>query len=172
MRRLFSMEGGNDLTDLILALRKECLTEEFIMRLGAVSCVLPPENPTVLYEMSAGDMTRLIRAVEASGQYRDVVVLLGDYLQGTRDLFRLCERVICLTDQTPACALAREELMDFYRSCGGEIRKWKEYLFCMPEITGTGPHLIYDWEQGTLGEMIRTSDLLQTGGTERSHAEG
>jgi hypothetical protein len=138
-----------------------CLTEEYTVQLGSVTCVLPPGNPTVLYEMSAEDTGRLIQAAEASGQYRNIVVLLGDYLQGTRDLFRLSEKVICLSEQAPVSALVREELLAFYRSCGGDTGKWKDYLFRMPEITGTGPHLIYDWEQGALGTMIRTSDLLE-----------
>ncbi|MCD8218413.1 MAG: hypothetical protein LUD01_10355, partial [Clostridiales bacterium] len=79
MDRVFLLEEGTDLADLLMVLREHGAAgmDASVRRMAEIDYVLPPVNPMILHEVREEDITRLIRAAEQSASYRYVVVMLG-----------------------------------------------------------------------------------------------
>ena len=157
MNRLLSLEPpGKDLTDLILEGRKkESAIDGFIGRIGEVSYIPPAENPTVLYEITPEDVRSLVNMLEKSGRFSAAVVMLSDMIPGSTQLFDIGSRIYCLRGQELPHLLQKDELYQFYTRSGGRGEKWEDVVCHPQKMTAPGPHLIYEWLQGEMGNLVR-----------------
>ncbi len=159
MAELFLLERGTDLSDLVSALRKDeqvCL-EAFVRQIEQIDYIMPPSNPSILHELLESDVARLIRTVEGQEEYRYVIVALGTTCCGCEQFFRRAKRIFHLTKKETFRECSQREWLDFISLCLGSQRIPVERVY-LPQITAgsSGIHLIRAWQEGGLGQLVRS----------------
>ncbi len=158
-RGLLRTPEGATLSELLLALRKGTtpFLEGYVHRLAQFDCLLPPENPTVLYELTPEDVAALIATLRHSGRYSRFVLALGTPVCGSPLLVRQAGRLLHLTEEEGPAAHSR--------------REWEEFLSLCRE--GEGPEVepvalpslrwdfadeggVEEWQESTFGRFVRS----------------
>ncbi|MCD8149189.1 MAG: hypothetical protein LUE92_06440 [Clostridiales bacterium] len=172
MERVFLLEEGTDLADLLMALRESGIAglDASVRRMAEMDYVLPPVNPMILHEIREEDITRLIQAAEQSASYRYVVVMVGTSCCGIEQFFRRAYRVFHLTGRGGLAECSRQEWQRFIRLCLGERQVPVEQIV-LPDVKmeTCGEHLIHEWTEGELGQIARK--YLAGDGMNRPEAE-
>lgn len=158
MERVFLLDEGTDLTDLLMELRENGAPglDTSVRRMSEMDYVLPPVNPMILHEIREEDITRLIQAVEQRASYQYVVAVLGTSCCGIEQIFRMAFRIFHLTGRDGLAECSRQEWQRFIRLCLRERQIPVEQIVLPDvEMEACGEHLIHEWIEGELGRIVR-----------------
>ncbi len=159
-RKLFELESGPDLSDLILELRqdRECVLNDYVRELAGVDLILPPQNPMVYPELTSDDLQMLLTLVNQSGLYTQAAVLAGPMLPVLPDLCAQARSMLCVYLKDGAGNCVRDEWYDFFRKAGNRTENWRELAVPperLPDCSGRGSHVAEEWIHGLPGRQIQ-----------------
>lgn len=157
MEELFLMGEGTDLSDFVLELRSDKIVsvDAFTRRLEKINCILPPENPMVLHEMRRKDMEMTLEIIRNETQYEYVVVMMGCTCCGCELLFQQASAVFHLTREGETFKESQQAWLGMIRKClDGQTISVMQLRLPMVQADSQGAHLIYEWAEGPLGQLI------------------
>lgn len=153
---LLHLEQNEDLSDLILALRRDANTflGGYTGRLEKMDYICPTGNPQILYELDESDVKRLLECIQHQN-YAAVVIALGTIMCGCEEIFSTACQVLLLKEDGLIETCAANEWRELIRKCIGdkavniqEITPQKLY----GDVTGS--QLLYEWMESETGFML------------------
>lgn len=163
IRELLLLEEGHDFADLVLGLRSdpEMGIEHYVGQIEGLDFILPSLNPMHLYEVTDTDMDIFLRSIRKKCEYKYVVFLAENCLQGTDRILRGCSHVFLLKNEDAFGTVCANGFRTFYKMCMdgmhqdrlSEIASQRVYAGTPPNIQ-CGRHLVWEWEKAMNGQVI------------------
>jgi hypothetical protein len=116
-RELFGAEGACDMSDIILHLRANDLTNEIFMmsvyEVEGVSYIPPFANPGNLHELELGDLQALLEFIDTNTHYETIIFDFGEGFANFDRMLGVCGLLYCPTRRGY-----------YYECCTNEFRNY------------------------------------------------
>lgn len=161
IKELFEIPETTVMEQLVLQLRKNIpqadRTERYTFRLGDISVLCLPENPSMLYELTRADIEKLEYFIRKETEAEAVVWFLGSLFWFGMDLMKSCQKMFCLEKRDIISRCQSEAFYDFVRKGYMNTQIAMPESLEMPVISFAekGEHLLWQWKNSVLGEEIK-----------------
>lgn len=148
--------------DFLLALRRQQPEDGMQISLPEVGTIEGvdfmnvTENPMILYEITQEDLRNVIRRIEGCTQYKYVVWVTGNMVQGIVELFSISKKIFSVEEPDAYSRCCQQEFMDFYAKTKADEGKVKSVSLPVLQGTETGEHLLIQWKRSSIGEVARS----------------
>ena len=155
MELLHLQQNASDLSDLILALRRneDLFLGGYIGRLDKLDYICPTGNPQVLHEMDEADVRRLLHCI-LNRDEGVTVLTLGTMVRGCEQIFSAADRIVLLSEAGTIEECAQEERRMFIKKCVGDESGHIEKISARKlRADTTGSQLLYEWMETEAGKQ-------------------
>jgi len=152
---LHLQENESDLSDLILALRREedLYLGGYVGRTDRLDYICPTRNPQVLHEMDEADVRRLLHCI-LNRKETLAVLALGTMVRGCEQIFMAADRIFLLSEEGVIEECALEERRMFIQKCVGDRSAHIEKISIRKlRADTTGSQLLYEWMETEVGKQ-------------------